>query len=115
MTGTVYELLVFFLPLVLIFYFLILKPQKKQKNEKILIMKNLTVGDKIIIYSGLHGTVTKVPEDSDTFTMEVAPGVAVIVEKEAVYKNISQLDRAAKERAQEEAEKKARKEEKNKQ
>ena len=37
------------LPLILIFYFLILRPQKKQKNEKILMMKNLNPGDKIII------------------------------------------------------------------
>ena len=101
------------LPLILIFYFLILRPQKKQKNEKILMMKNLNPGDKIIIYSGLHGTVTRVPEEGDTFTMEVSSGVVVTVEKEAVYKNLTQLERTAKEqekiKAEEEAAKQAKK------
>jgi preprotein translocase subunit YajC len=96
-------------PLGLIFYFLILRPQKKQKTEKILTMKNLKVGDKVIIYSGLHGVVSKVPEDEDSFSMEIADKVVVIVEKEAIFKNVSQLDRVAKEQAKIEAEKKAKK------
>lgn len=102
------------LPLILVFYFLILRPQKKQKNEKILLMKNLLPGDRIIIYSGLHGTVSKVPEDGDTFTMDVASGVTVTVEKEAVYKNLSQLERTAKEQEKAKAEKEAAKQAKKK-
>lgn len=112
MSAELQQMLMFLLPLILIFYFLILKPQKKQKTEKILIMKNLHAGDKIIIYSGLHGVVTKVPEDGDTFTMDIADKVNVVVEKEAVYKNLSQLARAVKEREKAEAEKKAKRDEK---
>ena len=102
------------LPLILVFYFLILRPQKKQKNEKILLMKNLLPGDRIIIYSGIHGTVSKVPEDGDTFTMDVASGVTVTVEKEAVYKNLTQLERTAKEQEKAKAEKEAAKQPKKK-
>ena len=110
MTGSsLQELLYFLVPLGLIFYFLILRPQKKQKTEKILTMKNLQVGDKVLIYSGLHGVVSKVPEDEDSFSMEIADKVVVIVEKEAIFKNLSQLDRVAKEQAKIEAEKKAKK------
>lgn len=108
-SSSLQDILYFMVPLGLIFYFLILRPQKKQKTEKILTMKNLKVGDKVIIYSGLHGVVSKVPEDEDTFSMEIADKVVVVVEKEAIFKNISQLDRVAKEQAKIEAEKKAKK------
>ncbi|KAF0091322.1 MAG: preprotein translocase subunit YajC [Fusobacteria bacterium] len=108
-SSSLQEILYFMVPLGLIFYFLILRPQKKQKTEKILTMKNLKVGDKVIIYSGLHGVVSKVPEDDDSFSMEISDKVVVIVEKEAIFKNISQLDRVAKEQAKIEAEKKAKK------
>ena len=108
------SMLTFIVPLILIFYFLILKPQKKQKTEKILLMKYLSVGDDIIIYSGLHGKVTKVPEDGDSFTMEISSGVNVVVEKEAVYRNVSQLAREAKAKEKEDAEKKAAKAAKSK-
>ncbi len=108
--GSLQEILYFLVPLGLIFYFLILKPQKKQKTEKILTMKNLKVGDKVIIYSGLHGTVSKVPEDDDSFSMDISDKVIVIVEKEAIFKNLSQLERVSKEQAKIEANKKAAKE-----
>lgn len=109
MNSSIQEMLTFLVPLGLIFYFLILRPQKKQKTEKILTMKNLKVGDKVIIYSGLHGVVSKVPEDDDSFSMEVSDKVVVIVEKEAIFKNLSQMDRVAKEQAKIQAEKKAKK------
>jgi len=112
MGSSLQEMLYFLVPLGLIFYFLILKPQKKQKTEKILTMKNLKVGDKVIIYSGLHGTVAKVPEDEDSFSMEISDKVLVVVEKEAIFKNLSQLDRVSKEKAKVEAEKKAAKDQK---
>lgn len=87
------DILIFIIPVLLIFYFLMIRPQKKQKNEKIVMLKNMKTGDNLITYSGIHGKVTKNPEDKDSFTLEIAKGVEVLVEKEAIYKNLSQIER----------------------
>ena len=100
------QMLLLILPLVAIFYFLILRPQKKQKNEKILLLKNLQKGDKIITYSGIHGEVTKVPEESTTITVKISDTVEFVMEKEAIFKNLSNEQRIAK---QKELEKEAKK------
>lgn len=100
------QMLLLILPLVAIFYFLILRPQKKQKNEKILLLKNLQKGDKIITYSGIHGEVTKVPEDNSTITVKISDTVEFVMEKEAIFKNLTNEQRIAK---QKELEKEAKK------
>ncbi|AMP20619.1 hypothetical protein AZF37_05015 [endosymbiont 'TC1' of Trimyema compressum] len=100
------QMLLLILPLVAIFYFLILRPQKKQKNEKILLLKNLQKGDKIITYSGIHGEVTKVPEDSSTITVKISDTVEFVMEKEAIFKNLSNEQRIAKQKELEQEAKK---------
>lgn len=87
------DILLFIVPVLVVFYFLMIRPQRKQKNEKIVMLKNMQIGDEIITYSGIHGKITKNPEDKEVFTLEISKGVDVLVEKEAVYKNISQIER----------------------
>lgn len=87
------DILLFIVPMLIVFYFLMIRPQRKEKNKKIVMLKNMQIGDEIITYSGIHGKVIKNPEDKESFTMEVSKGVDVLIEKEAVYKNISQIER----------------------
>ena len=95
--GTI-QMLLLILPLVAVFYFLILRPQKKQKNEKILLLKNLQKGDKIITYSGIHGEVVKVPKDSSTIIVKISDTVEFVMEKEAIFKNLSNEQKIAKQK-----------------
>jgi preprotein translocase subunit YajC len=56
-------------PLVLmfvVFYFLMLRPQRKQQKERELMISNLKKNDKVITSFGLYGIVKQVkPEDPD--------------------------------------------------
>ncbi|MCI0502467.1 MAG: preprotein translocase subunit YajC [Fusobacteria bacterium] len=108
------EILLYVLPILVIFYFLMIRPQRKQKNEKIIMLKNIKIGDEVITYSGIHGKVSKNPEDKDSFTMEIAKGVELVVEKEAIFKNVSQVERNKIEADKIKAEKEAAKANKNK-
>lgn len=72
-------------------------------------LKNMELGDEVITYSGIHGKVTKNPEDKETFTMEMSKGVEVVIEKEAIYKNLSQIERTKAEAERIKAEKEANK------
>jgi preprotein translocase subunit YajC len=73
------SMLVQFAPLVLIiviFYFLILRPQQRKVKVHQDMVKALRRGDSVVTDGGLVGKVTKVVDD-DTIEVEIADGVRV--------------------------------------
>ena len=67
---------------VLIFYFLLWRPQSKRAKQHKQLINGLSKGDEIVIGGGLVGRVTKV---SDEFiAMEISEGTEVNVQKNAV-------------------------------
>lgn len=74
-----------FLPLVallLVFYFLVLRPQQKRMKEQKAMMEALQKGDEVVTVGGELGRVIKV--HTDYVTVEVAEDVEVIVQKSAI-------------------------------
>ena len=66
----------------LIFYFLVIKPNKnKQKNQKNMI-DNLKKNDQIVTSGGIHGTVALVKEQS--VVIRVGDNVKIEFDKESV-------------------------------
>ena len=51
---------------ILIFYVLIIRPQKKQERQVVEMRENVSVGDEIITIGGIIGKVTRVKEDEIT-------------------------------------------------
>lgn len=73
--------LVSFLPLILVFavfYFLLIRPQVRQRKEHQNMLNQLRRGDKIVTGGGIIGTVTKVNNDGE-ITVQIAEGVKVVV------------------------------------
>ena len=83
--GMLFPLAIF----VLIFYFFIIRPQRKRDKQQKNMIDSITRGDSIITVGGFLGTVREVRED--TFQIEIAEGVRVTILKSAV-----QTKRAAK-------------------
>ncbi|MEQ8586079.1 MAG: preprotein translocase subunit YajC [Thalassobaculaceae bacterium] len=74
------DFLIQLLPLVLIFvvfYFLLIRPQQKRMKAHKEMLANVRRGDRIVGNGGLMGTVTKVNDDDDTLTVEIADGIRV--------------------------------------
>ncbi|UOO82870.1 preprotein translocase subunit YajC [Uruburuella testudinis] len=74
-----------FAPLALIlvvFYFLIMRPQQKKFKAHQAMLAELKRGDRVILASGFAGTITNVGEKF--FNIEIAKGVIVEVERNAV-------------------------------
>ncbi|WP_148252781.1 preprotein translocase subunit YajC [Aidingimonas lacisalsi] len=69
---------------VLIFYFLLWRPQAKRAKQHKQLIKGLSKGDEVVIGGGMLGRVTSVSEDSEFITMEIAEGTEVSVQKNAV-------------------------------
>ncbi len=56
-----------FLPLILmvvVFYFLIMRPQQKRNKERNKMLSALKKGDKIVTIGGLHGTISEITDDT---------------------------------------------------
>jgi len=60
-----------------IFYFLLIRPQQKRAKQHRELLASIRRGDKIVTTGGLTGTVIKVTDDVDTVDVEIAKGVKV--------------------------------------
>lgn len=76
--GMLFPLAIF----VLIFYFFIIRPQKKRDKQQKNMIDSIARGDQIITIGGFYGTVREVRDDS--FQIEIAEGVRVTILKSAV-------------------------------
>lgn len=73
------------LPLVLIivvFYFLLIRPQQKRAKEHRQMLENLKRGDKVITVGGIYGVVESV--NPNTVVLKIAENVKVKFSKQSV-------------------------------
>jgi preprotein translocase subunit YajC len=64
------------------FYFLLIRPQQKQRKEQEELLKNVKTGDKVLMNSGIFGIVSNVKDK--TLMVKIADNVKVEVLKSAV-------------------------------
>ena len=62
-----------------IFYFLLIRPQQKRAKQHKAMLSELKRGDKIVTNGGLTGTIIKAVDDSETIEVEIAKDVKVNV------------------------------------
>ena len=80
--GDMLSSLFLFLPLILIFYFLIFRPQQKQRKDLQQMLANLKKGDRIVTRGGLEGIIDKVEEKS--LRIEVGTGIKLKLRRDYV-------------------------------
>lgn len=76
-----------FLPFILIalvFWFLIVRPQRRRQQELASTQSALTPGAEVMLGSGIYGTVSAV--EDDTVRLELAPGTTIKVARQAVIR-----------------------------
>ncbi|MDO8488894.1 MAG: preprotein translocase subunit YajC [Candidatus Omnitrophota bacterium] len=77
--------LVQFLPLALIFiifYFLLIRPQKQKEKEHQKMLLGINKNDEIVTLGGIHGTVVNVKDK--TLTLRIDENVKMEIEKSSV-------------------------------
>ncbi|TAN60605.1 preprotein translocase subunit YajC [bacterium] len=81
-----------FFPLItimLIFYFLLIRPQQKSEKQRKEMLKNIKKNDEVVTAGGVHGVVVNVKDK--TVSLRVDDNVKMEVDREA----ISRVERAA--------------------
>jgi preprotein translocase subunit YajC len=76
--------LVPFLLIALVFWLLLVRPQRRRALELDRIQRGLTVGDEVLLGSGIVATVADLPAEDEFLGVEVSPGVRVRVARGAV-------------------------------
>lgn len=74
--------LVMFGAMFAIFYFLMIRPQQKQRQERERMLAAIKRGDKVVTTSGMFGTVTNLTDK--TVTLRVADQVKLEFERSAI-------------------------------
>src|SRR5690554_6366473 len=82
--GSVMAQIVMLVVFVQIFYFLLWRPQAKRAKQHKQLIGSLSKGAEIVIGGGVLGRITKVSDDSEFLTMEIAEGTLINVPKNAV-------------------------------
>ncbi len=81
-SGAVMTQLLFFAAIFAIFYFLLIRPQQRQKKEREAMLTSVKKGDRVVTASGLHGTVVGLNEQ--TMTLKVADSVKLDFDRSAL-------------------------------
>ena len=81
-SGSMMVQLAFFAAIFAIFYFLLIRPQQKTKRERERMLGAVKPGDRVVMSSGLHGTVVKLSEHG--VTLKVADQVRLEFDRAAI-------------------------------
>src|SRR5208283_2066831 len=76
------QILFLYVPIVAIFYFLIIRPQRQQQKKTKEMLDNLKKNDEDITTSGIHGTVAIVKEK--TVVVRVDEGCRIEFDRESI-------------------------------
>lgn len=74
--------LIFFGGMILIFYFILIRPQSKRAKEHRELVAGISKGDEVVTTGGILGKITDVSEQF--VTVEIADNVQIKVQKQAV-------------------------------
>ena len=80
--GELFNSVFLFLPLIAIFYFMIFRPQQKQRKDMQQMLANLKKGDSIVTRGGIEAIIDKVEEKR--LRIEVSTGLKMWMNREYV-------------------------------
>ena len=90
--ATIIYYAVQFLPMILIFvvfYFMLIRPQRKKDKEAKQMLENLKVGDRICTIGGIYGTIVRIKDQ--VLTIEVGEQKTQMMIARWAVRNVEQL------------------------
>ena len=80
--GFDWTLILFLVAIFAVFYFLMIRPQRKRQKEHQQLVEELKRGDKVITSGGIYGVIESVSEDS--IVIKVESGTTIRVARSSV-------------------------------
>jgi preprotein translocase subunit YajC len=80
--------------LLVLFYFLLIRPARRQEQERQALLSNLKKNDEVLTAGGIYGTVVTVSETEDKVTLRVDDNVRIKVTKGSIQRNFTNEEAA---------------------
>ena len=84
------ESLLFLGLLIVVFYFLLIRPQKRRVEAHREVVESVQVGDEVVTIGGMFGIARSV--DDETVSLEVADGTVIRFVKSAIARRVTEDD-----------------------
>ncbi|MHB8781152.1 MAG: preprotein translocase subunit YajC [Candidatus Geothermincolia bacterium] len=78
---------IFLVLIVVVFYFLLIRPQQRTMRAHAELMRKIGLGDEVVTQAGIFGTVTAL--EDDTLLIEISEGVEIRILRSSVAKNLT--------------------------
>jgi preprotein translocase subunit YajC len=101
-TGSMATTMITFVLIILIFYFLMIRPQRKRDKETQAMLSAMKKGDKVVSIGGIHGTVVAVKESS--VIVKVDDNTRIEFSKNAISQVLNKKEVASNPKAEKKAE-----------
>jgi preprotein translocase subunit YajC len=76
--------LLFLVAIALVMYLLLIRPQSRRNRELATMQSSLSVGDEVMLTSGVYGTIRGLDDEAGTVHVEIATGVEIRVARAAI-------------------------------
>jgi len=80
--GGMTSTLIMFGLIILIFYFMILRPQQKRQKDRQKLLESVKKGDKVVTIGGMHASVIGL--EDKTLLVQIAENIKVKIDRTAV-------------------------------
>ncbi len=83
-TGSIWPMIIFLVVIFALFYFVMIRPQRKRQKQHEELMQGLQKGDKVMTAGGIYGTIESLSDDNVVIkvesgaTLRVARGSVVL-------------------------------------
>ncbi len=78
-----------FIVIILVMYFLMIRPQSKKQKEKQNMLKELKAGDEVLTIGGLYGRIEGVKEKEDVLIVRLNKEIKINVARSAIANKVS--------------------------
>ena len=92
--------LIFLALLILIFYFMLIRPQRRRVEQHRRLISSIGIGDEVVTIGGIYGIVGRLGDDD--VELEISPGTTIRVVKSAIARRVTQDAEAGEDTADEE-------------
>ncbi len=82
--GELFSMIIMFGIIFLIFWFILIRPQKKEMERHQTLLSGLKAGDQVVTAGGIFGTIKSV--DGPVIQLEISGGTKIKIDREKIQK-----------------------------
>jgi preprotein translocase subunit YajC len=75
--------------MIVVFYFLLIRPQNQRRRAQMQMQSEVDVGDEIVTTAGIYGTIVELEDDFGTVILEVAPNTQIRMARAAIAQRVT--------------------------